>query len=113
MKQFTTTVLERRSALGAQLVTEPYETAWASEATFYVRLHSESAGIPTLRCRPQTSLDGITWVNFPDAMLAVESTGDHRLPLTHFDGWLRMVVDPTEGKDYTGVCVTVALVLKE
>jgi hypothetical protein len=113
MRQFATSVLERRWAVDGQLLTEPYETAWASEATFYVRLHSESADIPTLSCWAQTSLDGIAWVDLPNAVLPVGGAGDHRMPLTHFDGWLRLVVEPTQGEDYTGVGVTVALVLKE
>ena len=113
MRQFVTTVLERRKELDAPIVTEPYETAWASEATFYVRLHSEVDRIPTLYCRAQTSLDGITWVDLPAATIDPGTAGDHRLPLTHFDGWLRIIVIPADREDYSDVTATLALVLKE
>src|SRR5690625_3322143 len=94
MRQFHTIVLERRMPLGTGIYTEPYETGWASEATFYVRVHDGTEAGQHVYCTIQTSVDGIVWVDMGERTLLHLAPGDHRFPITHFDGWLRLAVTP-------------------
>lgn len=108
MRQFAQVVLERRTRHDTSFFTEPFESAWASEAIFFLSVEElESA---TLRARVQISPDGIHWVDEGTVSESLSGTGLSFLRLRHFGGWLRLACDlDTAGK----VRVLIHLILKE
>ncbi len=82
-----TAVLERNVTFTADFATEPYETGWASEARWFVRvLEMEGA----LHVKPQISPDGLTWCDEGHAGIRIESAGVYSFPLRDFGHWLRL-----------------------
>ncbi|SDT31504.1 DUF6385 domain-containing protein [Microlunatus soli] len=109
MRESHTAILERRNALDHDHLTEPFECAWASEATFYV--YPTGPG-PAVRLRAECSADGQRWVpHGADTEVAADGSGA-RLPLSHFDGWLRLRLSRSDDSATT-VAYDVYLTLKE
>jgi hypothetical protein len=111
MRQSFTAVVERNATWQADFATEPHETAWASEAIFFVRALSVSGSLDTAHARVQLSPDGIHWCDegatlplpaHPDALTFAR--------VAHFGGWLRLVGSLP---DSTALTVIVYLALKE
>ena len=111
MRQFATAVLERHAEFTGEFQTEPYETAWAGEALFFVRV--EEAGGPdvTLRADVQISADGIHWMNEGTHFPAMGRTGNCFVRVKHFGGWLRLA--GRVAGERARVKLTIHLVLKE
>ena len=111
MKHFTTAVLERHAQLSGKFNTEPFETAWASEAIFFIRVEEIVGENPQLRAKVQISADGINWVDEGTAFPAVTALGDFFVRVAHFGGWLRLSgeVQNSDSRFQT----TIHLVLKE
>jgi hypothetical protein len=111
MRQFHTSVVERREHFVGRLASQPYEAGWASEAIFFVkfeRLEGPSDGITLV---VQIAADGIDWIDEGTIIGPIRSIGTYHVRVRHFGGWLRVVADLG---DPGGSCIaTVHLVLKE
>jgi hypothetical protein len=90
MLGFNTVVLERLKDFTGDFETEPYETGWAREAIFFIRVHAMAPGGTILNAFPQISADGIEWMNDGSAFAPISGPGDSFLRVSHFGGWLRL-----------------------
>lgn len=89
MRESQTAVLERGAELHDQLQTEPFETAWAGEARWFVQfLTPDPAAEVTIT--PQVSPDGLAWVDHETPPTTVSAEGLITLPLSDFGHWLRL-----------------------
>lgn len=111
MRHFHTVVLERLKWHLQDFETEPYETAWASEAIFFIRIHSISGNNATLDATVQLSVDGIDWVDDDLRFPTIDKAGTYFLRVKHFGGWLRLR-NRVKGTD-PKLRLTMYLVLKE
>jgi len=111
MRQFHHAVLERHYPYTESFATEPYETGWASEGLFFVRVDQMSGDDATLTPRVQLSPDGVNWVDEGTALDPIREPGLHWLRVKHFGGWLRLWCDLAG--DQPRVEVTIQLDLKE
>lgn len=109
MRESHTAILERHNRLDHDHHTEPYECAWAREATFYV--YPTGTG-PGLTLQAECSADGQRWVPHGATVELGPDDDGARLPLSHFDGWLRLRLSRSPGVDTDG-CYDVYLTLKE
>jgi hypothetical protein len=90
MKQIHTAVLERFGIFAEDFATEPYETGWAEEAIFFVKIN-EIAGVePVLTGQVQISPDGMTWIDEGTRLPAIRQTGAVFVRVRHFGNWLRL-----------------------
>ena len=111
MRQFYTVVLERMRDYAGGFDTEPYETGWAGEAMFFVRVHRIQGAHARLDARAQVSVDGIEWLDEGTALPPIDREGSCFIRVSHFGGWLRLHCE--FGGTDASVRVTVHLVLKE
>jgi hypothetical protein len=82
-----TAVIEKNTAFSGPFETEPYETGWAGEARWFVRV-LELRGV--LAVTPQVSPDGLFWCDEGRAPLVIESPGLYSFALRDFGCWLRL-----------------------
>jgi hypothetical protein len=115
MRQFYTATLERHTKFSGTFSTEPFETAWASEAIFFVRietlfeLEAELNSEPkSVKAKIQISADGIHWLDEGTVFETLHSCGDYFVRIKHFGGWLRLLGNVNGSAE-----MTVHLVLKE
>jgi len=111
MRNSYTVVLERMRAYSEGFATEPYEVAWASEAMFFIRVHSIEGQGTRLGARVQVSADGIAWADEGTAFVPIDSVGDTFVKVSHFGGWLRLQTELDGVR--ASVTLTVHLALKE
>lgn len=111
MKQFHTAVVERKKTFTADFQTHPYETAWASEALFFLRVDAMEGDTAELHGGVQISPDGVNWVDEGTDFEPITDEGDYFVRVSHFGGWLRLAC-AVDGDD-AEVKVTIHLVLKE
>jgi hypothetical protein len=109
MRQSQTAVLERGATVSDTIRTEPYETAWASEARWFVRIEKMSPGAG-LRLQAQVSPDGLEWVDHEGAAFSADTPGLVTRPLRGFGSWLRLLGEVL-GPD-ASVQLTIYLALK-
>jgi len=110
LRESTTTVVERNTTWSGSFEAEPCEAAWASEATYFVRLLAVSGSLVGVEARVQVSPDGMHWCD-EGTTLTVPSTSDTVTftRVRHFGGWLRLVGELSPGIELR---VIVYLVLK-
>lgn len=84
-----TAVLERETPLNGGYATEPYETAWASEAIFFATVRGDVEGHDA---RVQISPDGMRWCD-EGTVIRVEPGQLTHAKVSHFGGWLRIMAD--------------------
>jgi hypothetical protein len=101
-------VLEKNSTFTESFETEPYETGWASEARWFLRV-IELRG--TLAVTPQLSPDGLFWCDGGPEALRVSQPGLYSFPLRDFGHWLRLKAVLTG--DSPSVKLMIQLALKE
>jgi hypothetical protein len=109
MKHSFTAVIEQANTYTADFDTEPYETGWATEARWFVRvldIAGESTGI-TLT--PQISPDGLTWCDEGSAPIRFEGTGMISIALREFGHWLRLRATLGDGTESVKVLIYLAL----
>ena len=111
MRQFATAALERHNEFAGDFQTEPYETAWAREALFFIRVQEIAGQDFTLRAEVQISADGIHWLNEGTRFPPITQTGDYFVRVSHFGGWLRLAGHVTGNS--ARATLTIHLVLKE
>lgn len=110
IRQSYTAVVERNTVWEGSYSSEPYETAWASEAIFFVRC-LESEEITGYRAKVQISPDGMHWCDEGTELLLPDSPGEVAFcRVRQFGGWLRLKGDLRAGSKIT---VIVYLALKE
>ncbi len=90
LRRSHTAVLEKNETYTADFETEPYETAWASEALWFVRVLELTGNGARLIAQPQISPDGLFWCDMPHFPLEIAAPGLHSLALSEFGGWLRL-----------------------
>jgi hypothetical protein len=111
MRQSHTAVIERNIEWQGDFALEPFETAWAGEAIYFVRALAADNVPADLAAIVQISPDGIHWCDegtplpLPSATEAITFCR-----LRHFGGWLRAVGSLPPG---ASLKVMVYLVLKE
>jgi hypothetical protein len=111
MRHFQNSVLDFKCDITGEYVSAPLETAWASEAIFFVRLENVRGRGFRLAARAQFSVNGIDWIDEGTALGPITGEGQYAIRLKHFGGWLRLV-GRLEGED-AGATITTNLVLKE
>ncbi len=110
MRQSFTAVIARNVTWQGEFAVEPYETAWASEAIYFVRV-LEAANVPAdASARVQISPDGIHWCDEGTTVPLAPQPGVTFARVSHFGGWLRLVGKLADGAQLT---VIVYLTLKE
>ena len=86
--------------------TEPYEAGWADEALAMIYVREMAGPAPTLVVQAQISADGVRWFNHPALPLRIDGPGGHRLALTAFGNWLRLLGELSGGpEDGSSACV--------
>ncbi len=108
-RSYTATV-ERNVIWKGEFASEPYETAWASEAIFFVRALEVSPDFSG-SARVQISADGIHWADEGATFeLPVTKEQVTFCKVRHFGGWLRLRGELDAGST---VVVLMSLALKE
>jgi hypothetical protein len=109
-----TAVVERNRAFSGQLITEPYECGWASEALFFLHLLQIEGYVAGIRLQVQISPDGMHWCDEGSALIIAEQDAEHSVlsfcRVRHFGNWLRL---SGTLPDDVKLKATVTLVLKE
>jgi hypothetical protein len=82
-----TAVLERNVTFHGEFATEPYETAWAGEARWFIRVLRLTGSLTAV---PQISPDGLEWCDEGSAGVRAEGPGLYSFPLREFGHWLRL-----------------------
>ncbi len=106
-----TAVLEKNQTYTESFATEPFETGWAREALWFVRVLDLEGNDVRLRIVPQISPDGLFWCDKEAPAWKIRKKGLSSVALREFGNWLRLNVE-VEGKK-PKVKVLVYLVLKE
>lgn len=107
-----TAVIERNTVWQGTFASEPYETAWASEAIFFIRaLRLDDAGESLGTAQVQISPDGIHWCDEGTCIALPRQTDEVTfVRVAHFGGWLRLAGSTADDRLIT---VIVSLSLKE
>lgn len=111
MRESHTAVVERNVTWTGRFEIEPYETAWAAEAIYFVRC-LDAVRLPEgLVARVQISPDGMYWADEGTELLIPNERDEVTFcKIRHFGGWLRAVGELPEGSSVT---VIAYLMLKE
>lgn len=111
MKKFSTTVVERRKRFQESMTTHPMETAWASEAIFFIHAEEIEGEKAELEAAVQISPDGVNWIDEGTSFNCISQIGTSFVKVSHFGGFLRL-----RGKitgEEAAFRLTIHLVLKE
>jgi hypothetical protein len=99
MRQSQSAVIERGVDLDGVHETEPFETAWAGEARWYVHFLRPAPG-SEVEFRVQISPDGINWIDHEGiSPLASEAVGLLSIHVDHFGHWLRLRSERKSGSE--------------
>ena len=110
MRQFYTSVVERRELFRGPFVTEPYEAGWAREAIYFVKVDHPTEMDLDLELHVQISVDGVRWLDEGTVLQRLAPDGDGFVRVAHFGGWLRLRGRAPDDHD---IVLTVQLALKE
>ena len=111
LRRSHTAVLEKNESHSSNFATEPYETGWASEALWFVRVTEALGKGVKLRAQVQVSPDGLFWTDSVHPPLKLKGCGQAYLAVRDFGSWLRLRVE-IEG-DQPSVKLMIYLALKE
>jgi len=84
-----TAVIERNVTFEDVFTTEPYETAWAVEARWFVHVLEASPGA-RLEVAAEVSPEGITWCGHEARPVELQGRGLLTLALTQVGPWQRL-----------------------
>lgn len=91
MRQSHTAVVARNAAWNGPFATEPWETAWAAEAIYFVRLLPPVPFRVVMQYSVEISPDGIHWTELSQGTFDFD---EHNVlayrQLRDFGGWLRL-----------------------
>lgn len=90
MRQFYTTVTERKIDFSTDFTTHPYESGWASEAICFIRVENIEGESAQLDAAVQISVDGLNWIDEGTNFQTIGAKGDYFVKVTHFGGFLRL-----------------------
>ena len=112
-KSFTA-VIERNAKLSENFETEPYESAWAGEARWFIRITELTGDGAEIRITPQVSPDGLFWCDEGTHIPTITEAGLYSFSLRDFGHWLRLSgeVTGTAGKEPAEARVIIYLALK-
>lgn len=110
LKRSFTAVIERNVTVQGRLETEPYETAWAGEARWFVHVLAGDA-TTELQIASEISPDGLTWCPHEAKPAKRIGPGLITLPLTMLSPWQRLVL--TTQPASSPIKVIVYLTLRE
>jgi hypothetical protein len=111
MRESQTAVIERNVTWQGRFEIEPYETAWAGEAIYFVRALDAVRVAPRTVARVQISPDGIHWCDEGTELpIPTDPEQVTFCKIRHFGGWLRAIGELPDGAE---LAVIVYLVLKE
>ena len=97
MKESYTAVVARNVDWSGAWATEPYETAWADEAIFFVRV-LKSKGNKSVVARVQISPDGMHWTTEGSNVKVTPKTDSVSfVRVKNFGGWLRLSGNTPKG----------------
>lgn len=102
MNESYTAAVARNERWTGDWTTEPYETAWANEAIFFVRVLDRDGPPEPVEARVQISPDGMRWVDEGTRMTIAAGAELTAAKISHFGGWLRLA-----GRSPEGVTLTV------
>ena len=114
IRQSYTAVIERNRLWDSRFVTEPYESAWASEAIFFIRALEVSEPPVEVSARIQISPDGIYWCD-EGTLVSLPTEPDEVTfgRVSHFGGWLRLTGEIPSGSSYKSNCLHCIKRMKE
>ena len=110
MRQAMHFVLERLRPVTEDFSTEPYETAWAANATLFVIIHEAAHANDYLEITPQISADGINWADCGETLIYRGDSPVNWLRLEHCAGSVRFNCRLSHG---ASLKITLQLHLKE
>jgi hypothetical protein len=84
-----TAVIERNVTFDDVFTTEPYETAWAVEARWFVHVLDASPGA-SIEIASEVSPEGITWCPHEARPVGLQGRGLVTLALTQVGPWQRL-----------------------
>ncbi len=87
LRRSFTAVLEKNSTFTTDFATEPYETGWAIEARWFVRILEISGENVELTLSPQISADGLFWCDEGSDPLKMSAACLASIPLVNFGHW--------------------------
>ncbi|HRP04636.1 MAG TPA: hypothetical protein PLV87_06970 [Opitutaceae bacterium] len=111
MRQFQNNVLDYKWEVSGDYTSAHMETAWATEAMFFVRVEQAHGKDFRFNARAQISVNGIDWIDEGTAFEPIKGDGQYVIRLKHFGGWLR-ITGGLSGENPTAI-ITTNLVLKE
>lgn len=97
MNESYTAVVARNDDWLGEWATEPYETAWAAEAIFFVRVLKAEGEARTVSAQVQISPDGMHWADEGSRLDIPVREGVCAVKVAHFGGWLRLAGRTPEG----------------
>ncbi len=89
IKHSYTAVVERNVTFTDELVTEPYEVAWAHEARVFVRALDL---VGQIEATAEISPDGLFWIPEGSPPVKLEQPGVLSFPVREFGHWLRVML---------------------
>jgi hypothetical protein len=111
LRRSFTAVIEKNTTWSSNFDTEPYETGWASEARWFIRIVSVKGNGAGLAVTPQISPDGLFWCDEGHTPLVLSKPGQYSFALRDFGHWLRLKAEVL-GTD-SAIKVMMYLALKE
>lgn len=90
MRQFQTTITERKLNFQGEFATHPYEAGWAGEAISFIRVESVSGETAALEAAVQISVDGVRWIDEGTVFQKITEKGDYFVRVSHFGNYLRL-----------------------
>jgi len=97
MNESYTAVVARNDDWTGDWATEPYETAWATQAIYFVRVLKAEGEARTVSARVEISPDGMHWVDEGSRLEIPASEGVSAIKVSHFGGWLRLAGRTPQG----------------
>ena len=90
MRQSFTAVISRNETFVSDFETEPYESGWAGEARWFIRVLETDGKEAELVVQPQISPDGLFWCDAESEPKRIRKTGIYSTGIQNFGNWLRL-----------------------
>jgi len=108
LKRSFTAVIERNIQFKGKLVSEPYETCWATEARWFVNVLEADKDID-LQISSEISPDGLTWCAHETGPVGRKGPGLVSLPLRFLSPWQRLILNTNDNSRPIKVIVYLTL----